>query len=348
MSRPGDMRNVIWDEVRARSTTRSPARTSDTDFSDARVTFRRRLPTRWVERGLGASPPDATCSHRPSPFDNRMTTLIAAMMRVLGRSVPSASRYRPSDELSHDDQSDGSGYAMNPILLLRVRLAGQRREPLGMAPIHAGNDSARTGDGERKMLRSKKSLATRLEGMQSRTKGAAERWESERRKTAANTFTKSETRVSTRLWDTDKPENKKKRELKEAWGNTTGKYSERRDKSFGAWLDTAGVLEQDCGQPTMGPLDALAAALRRHRHSLRAWFPRDQHRHDGGHHALRSQPFRGSRVYHRHPGADEHDVLRPQGKEGVQWQAHLRALRQDVALRRRHLHPSVRAHPVPP
>lgn len=117
--------------------------------------------------------------------------------------------------------------------------------PLGMAPIHAGNDSARTGDGERKMLRSKKSLAMRLEGMQSRTKGAAERWESERRKTAANTFTKSETRVSTRLWDTDKPENKKKRELKEAWGNTTGKYSERRDKSFGAWLDTAGVLEQD-------------------------------------------------------------------------------------------------------
>ena len=62
----------------------------------------------------------------PVPFDNRMTTLIAAMMPSSGACVPGASRYRPSDEFSHDDQSDGSGYG-GASILLRVRLAGQRR-----------------------------------------------------------------------------------------------------------------------------------------------------------------------------------------------------------------------------
>lgn len=117
--------------------------------------------------------------------------------------------------------------------------------PPGMAPIRAGDDSARTEGDERKRRRPKKSLAMRLEGMQNRTQGAAERWEKERRKTAANTFTKSETRVSTKLWETDTADTKRKRELKEAWGKSSVKYSERGDKNFRAWLDTAGVLEQD-------------------------------------------------------------------------------------------------------
>ena len=54
-------------------------------------------------------------------------------------------------------------------------------------------------------------------------------------------------------------------------GNTTGKYSERRDKSFArGWTPLASWSRTD--STGMGPLDRLAAALRRHRHSFELGF----------------------------------------------------------------------------
>ena len=169
----------------------------------------------------------------------------------------------------------------------------------------------------------------RLEGMQSRTKGAAERWGVGATQDRGKHFHKVRLLRFLRLWDTDKPENKKKRELKEASARPGSIPSEGTRASargwtpLASWSRTRWVNRWDL-------LTALSCSSSPSS-SLRAWFPRDQHRHDGGHRALRSQRF-VDLVF-------TIDILvqmntmyfDPKGKEGVQSQAHLRALRAAMA-----------------